>query len=311
MAETMEFPSKTRQFLNYVGITRSDPATDSQQAALFLPLDQISLRASQPRRYFSPQAMDSLVESIRVHGILQPLLVRSLENGLYELVAGERRYRAAQTLGVKEVPVALRHLSEEEAMAVSLLENLQREDLNPIEETEAILQLLSIHLDCSATEAIALLNQVAHLQKQGMEITNNVVRNQWEMVERLFTVVGRLTPDSFRSHRLPLLNLPDELLDVLRSGEIEYTKARILAQLKDEAQRQELLKVVLADNLSVREIKKRIASLQPPKSASLPTALPHRFREVYRRVKEVKVWEDPKKAKTLEKLLGQIESLID
>jgi len=71
-----------------------------------------------------------------------------------------------------------------------------------------------------------------HLQKQGAELTNNVVRNQWEIVEHIFAIVGRLTPDSFRSHRLPLLNLPKDILDTLSRGEIEYTKARTIALLK-------------------------------------------------------------------------------
>ncbi|AUB41822.1 parB, chromosome partitioning protein, ParB family [Nostoc flagelliforme CCNUN1] len=136
--------------------------------------------------------MESLVASIREHGILQPLLVRPLESGNYELIAGERRYRAAQTFGMEQVPVIIRHLNDQDAFQVALLENLQREDLNPVEETEAILQLLSIRLQCSQGEVISLLNHIANRQKQKTETTNNVVRNQWEMVEKIFSV--RVTP---------------------------------------------------------------------------------------------------------------------
>ncbi|MBD1865044.1 MULTISPECIES: ParB/RepB/Spo0J family partition protein [Trichocoleus] len=313
MADEMEFPNKTRQFLDFVGVTpnvllQEQEAEPSDQ---YLSLAQIHLPSQQPRRYFSPQAMDSLVASIREHGILQPLLVRPSLEGGYELLAGERRYRAAQTLKLEKVPVLIRDLADQDAIQVALLENLQREDLNPIEETEAILQLLSIRLECSPEEAVSLLNHVANLQKQGTEITNNVVRSQWELVEQIFSVIGRLSPDSFRSHRLPLLNLPEDVLHVLRQGQLEYTKARTIAQVKDVQERQQLLAETLEHNLSVREIKKHIHEIQPTKTTGVPSALPNRMKDVYRRVRQAKIWEDPKKAKTLEKLLGQLESLVE
>lgn len=311
MADEMEFPNKTRQFLDFVGVTRNAQPQEQETTGQHIALTQIHLPAQQPRRYFSAQAMEGLIASIREHGILQPLLVRPLNAGEYELVAGERRYRAAEALKLEQVPVVIRELEDQDAIQVALLENLQREDLNPVEETEAILHLLAIRLECSAEEVISLLHHVANLQKQGTEITNNVVRSQWELVERVFSVIGRLTPDSFRSHRLPLLNLPEDILRSLRQGDLEYTKARIIAQVKDEQQRQALLAEVLENNLSVRETKKRIQELQPSKPTGTPTALPNRMKEVYRRVKLAKIWEDPKKAKALEKLLGQLESLMD
>jgi ParB family chromosome partitioning protein len=317
MVDEVEFPNKTRQFLDFVGVTRSSQKPEGEDIEAvtdhFLSLDQVCLPAQQPRRYFEASAMESLVASIQEHGILQPLLVRPLKPGVYELVAGERRYRAAQQLKLDQIPVVIRDLDDQDAVQVSLLENLQREDLNPVEETEAILQLLSIRLECSSEEVVSLLNHVANLQKQGTAITNNVVRSQWEALERVFTVIGRLTPDSFRSHRLPLLNLPQDILDVLRQGQIEYTKARTLAQIKAADQRQALLEETLQKNLSVREIKKRLQS-QPSSSSDViasANTLPDRMREVYRKVKQAKVWEDSRKAKALEKLLGQIESLIE
>lgn len=309
MVDEVEFPNKTRQFLDFVGVTRSPQTPDIESTDHYLSFDQICLPSRQPRRYFEASAMESLIASIREHGILQPLLVRPLNTGAYELVAGERRYRAAQKLALEQIPVVIRDLDDQDAVQVSLLENLQREDLNPVEETEAILQLLSIRLECSSEEVVSLLNHVANLQKQGTEITNNVVRSQWETLERVFAVIGRLTPDSFRSHRLPLLNLPEDILEVLRQGQIEYTKARTLAQIKVASQRQALLEKTLQENLSVREIKKQLQSTQAEDSSSSVT-LSERMREVYRKVKQSK-WEDPRKAKALEKLLGQIESLME
>ncbi len=107
-------------------------------------LSDIHRQREQPRRYFDPQALQELVASIKVHGILQPLLVRPLPQGGYELVAGERRYRAASEAQLSEVPVVVKELDDESALSISLIENLQREDLNPLEETEGILQLLAI-----------------------------------------------------------------------------------------------------------------------------------------------------------------------
>lgn len=310
MVDEVEFPNKTKQFLDFVGVTRNGQPLDQETAEQFLSLDQIRLPAQQPRRYFSAQAMERLVASIHEHGILQPLLVRPLQSGFYELIAGERRYRAAQELQLEKIPVVIRELNDQDAVQVALLENLQREDLNPIEETEAILQLLAIRLDCSIEEVASLLNHVANLQKQGTEITNNVVRSQWQTIEHVFNVIGRLTPDSFRSHRLPLLNLPEDVLQVLRQGQIEYTKARMIAQLKAPEMRSQLLEEAVQSNLSVRDIKQRLQTVRLAKKPASPT-LPHQLREVYQKVKQAKVWEDPKKAKVLEKLLAQLDALTD
>lgn len=311
-----EFLNKTEEFLDFVGVSSVQPSSqlgDELQEEVYpsnhlLAISQIQLPAGQPRRYFSSRAMESLITSVRQHGILQPMLVRPMASDTYELVAGERRYRAAQAVGLTEVPVVIRDLTSQEAIQVALLENLQREDLNPIEETEAILQLLCLNLQCSREEVVSLLNQVAHIKKQGGEITNNVIREQWKAVEQLFNIVGRLTPDSFRSNRLPLLNLPDNILESLRQGKVEYTKARAIAQLKDEKERHKLLEKVVHEELSVREIRDYINTNRPPQHQD---DLLNRVNLAYKKMKQVKVWEDSQKRKLLEKLVLQLEELID
>ena len=120
-------------------------------------LSDIHRPKEQPRRYFDPTALQELVDSIKLHGILQPLLVRPLPKGGYELVAGERRYRAATEAQLSEVPVVIKELDDEAAWAISLIENLQREDLNPLEETEGILQLLAIKLKSEVEEVPRIL----------------------------------------------------------------------------------------------------------------------------------------------------------
>ena len=316
-----EFPTKTDEFLDFVEGTANsqiesqldNPRISATQYVSTLKqtllLTDIRLPQQQPRRYFSPQAMESLIASIKEHGILQPLLVRPLKlENCYELVAGERRYRAAQAVDLKEVPVVIRELTDLNAIQVGLLENLQREELNPIEETEALLQLLCVSLTSSKEEIISLLNQVAHIKKQNGDITNNVIREQWEKIEQVFKIVGKLTPDSFRSNRLPLLNLPNDILEALRQGYIEYTKARLIAQIKEEEQRKKLLQKVIEANLSLTEIRECVRSL---KLSPRKDTLAERVKLTYKKVNQAKLWENPKKRKALEKLLGQIEELID
>ena len=155
-------------------------------------IESISLPASQPRRYFDSQKLEQLTQSIKAHGILENLLVRPLENkeGSYELVAGERRYRAAQVAGLTSVPVTIRELADEEAFSIALVENLQREDLNPVEETEGIVTLLGIQLKESPEAITSLLYRMDNEQKK--KVTNNVIGNtEKQKIESVFASLGQ------------------------------------------------------------------------------------------------------------------------
>ncbi|MBD2132584.1 ParB/RepB/Spo0J family partition protein [Sphaerospermopsis sp. FACHB-1094] len=232
-------------------------------------IDKIRLPQKQPRHYFDPQKISKLANSIKEHGILQPLLVRPV-NGEYELIAGERRLRAAKEAGLAEVPIITKELSDLQSLQIALLENLQREDLNPVEETQGILELLCIELDLNTTEVISILNQAANAKKRNIELTENVLR-QLEIIESVLQSVGRFTAESFRTSRLPLLNLPDDVLEALRQGKLEYTKARAIAQIKDDGERRELLDKVINENLSLSEIKQLVKELKPGKTTPKET----------------------------------------
>lgn len=211
----------------------------------------IQLPTQQPRRYFDPQKLQQLAESILTHGILEPLLVRPLSDKHYELVAGERRYRAAKEIGLSEIPVVVRVLTDVQAIELALVENLQREDLNPVEETEGIITLLAHKLDIPSRKVSQLLHRLA---KQG---DNNVVGNEETriLVESVFRLVGKMSWESFASHRLPLLNLPNPILSALRAGKIEYTKARALARIKDPVKLAQLLNQAIAEKWSLSQIR--------------------------------------------------------
>jgi ParB family chromosome partitioning protein len=276
-------------------------------AAQVVAISSIRLPQQQPRRYFDPDKLEQLTISVKKLGILEPLLVRLLHPGEYELVAGERRYRAAQKAGLTEIPVVVRELTDEEALQLSLIENLQREDLNPVEETEAILQLLATQLSSSAEEARALLYRMQNEVKG--KVTQNVLGSQeGELVKTMFDSLGLMSWESFVSSRLPLLNLPDEVIEALRQGQIEYTKAQAIARLKDTHARQALLFEAIQENLSLKEILERIRLQRKPQEK--PQSLKIIFKETSNRLQKAKFWDNPKKQQALEKLLKQMEALL-
>ncbi|MBD2255771.1 ParB/RepB/Spo0J family partition protein [Nostoc parmelioides] len=340
---------------------------DSDQT---IPLDQISLPPNQPRRYFDPEALKQLTESIKQHGILQPLLVRPLDGEKHELVAGERRYRAAQEIGLQVVPVVIRELDDNAAFQLALIENLLREDLNPVEETEGILQLLALKLGRSIEDIPPLLRRLQHERKVAANSSNNVigkpesasdntvqddvvkdesenlapdnnvigsqesdsektsnnvigkdenheqqgsplVNPDLEVVEKVFEGLGLMTWESFANNRLPLLNLPEDILDVLREGSLEYTKAKAIAQIQKLDERVAFLAQAIANNWSLSEIRQRISEKKVV--ASTPDTDSNNYKERFTaattKLRKSRIWSDPKKRKQIEKLLSQLEAL--
>ena len=273
-----------------------------------IPIEEIVLPSSQPRRYFDAETLSQLSASISQFGVLEPLLVRPTNNNLYELVAGERRLRASKMAGLTSVPVVIRSLNDEDAWQLSLIENLLREDLNPLEETEGILQLLAIQLDESIPSVVKLLNRMQNEVKG--KVTPNVMGSQnSQIIESVFQDLGLMNWQSFVKNRLPLLKLPPDILEVLRSGQLDYTKAIAIAKVKDEAMRESLLEEVIEKSLSLSEIRQRVAEINQiikPQEDTLKSGLDN----TYRLIKSSKIWDNTKKRRQLEKLLVQIEKLV-
>ncbi|WP_308189168.1 ParB/RepB/Spo0J family partition protein [Nostoc mirabile] len=213
------------------------------------------------------QKLEELSRSIQKLGILEPLLIRPLPSGDYELVAGERRLRASQMAGLTEVPVVVRDIDDITTYQVRLVENLQREDLNPLEETEGILELLAIQMQITQEEVSSHLNRMRNVcdryKQENSELRHNVMSQpQTKIIEELFASLGRMSWESFVKNRLPLLNLPADVLEVLRSGNLEYTKARAIARLQNEDTRKQLLEDAKVLNLSLSEIKRKIQEIE-------------------------------------------------
>ncbi|BAY87939.1 ParB family protein (plasmid) [Calothrix parasitica NIES-267] len=296
------------------GATPSDTPNKNDAPSSSIAISAIKLPESQPRRYFDPNKLEKLSYSIKELGILEPLLVRPLPKNNYELVAGERRFKAAQMAGLTEVPVIVREMNDAITHKVRLVENLQREDLNPLEETEGILELLAMQLDTSLDVVISYLTKMRNVcdryKDEENEVRHNVMsQTETKVIEELFASLGKMGWDSFVKNRLPLLKLPQDVINALREGKIEYTKARAIAKVKDEKKRQDLIEVAIAEKLSLTQINERV------KAANQVAAPVHPLKERYKialpRLQKSKVWDNPKKQKALEKLLTQIEALVD
>lgn len=273
---------------------------------LVAPLDKIVLpKTPQPRRYFKPEAMQSLVNSVNKNGVLQNIVLRPIGDN-YELVAGERRYRAAIDAGLTEVPAIIREMSDSEALEFTLTENLQREDLNLLEETEGTLDLLALKLKTNREGVITVLNKLSNIHR-GKATDNSVREEDKQTINEVFARTTKITPEAFRVHRLPLLNLHPDILEALRTGSIEYTKAKEINKLESPEDRKQLLEDTIDMSLSLLEVRKQVQAKKPK---SKQPKLQTRLEDAYKQARKSKVWEDPNKQKKLESLLAELEALL-
>ena len=210
------------------------------KSSLFLPISQVESCASQPRKQFDPDALADLADSIRQHGIIQPLTVRKLQSGYYQIIAGERRWRAARMAGLSQVPVVVIEADDLKAMELAMIENLQREDLNPMEEAEGYHTLM---------------------EQYGL--------TQEETSQR----VGKSR--SAVANALRLLNLCKEVRALVEEGKLTGGHARALVPLTADMQ-QKAAAVIVKDDLSVRQTEllvKKLTAKKKDKPAKDPTAV--------------------------------------
>lgn len=221
-----------------------------------ISLSQVVLNPNQPRRYLDEGALAALTDSIRQHGVLEPILVRQAGEK-FELIAGERRTRAAQAAGLEAIRAVVLDLDETQALEIAIIENLQREDLNPVEETDAILRLLSVRLEKPIPAVLEVIRQI-YDESRGRGGNNVISTVEKDRVVKIFLSLGRFTPASFHTNRVPLLDMPADLIKVVREGKLHYTKARKLARVQDLAIRAFILQRVLSEGLSVADLDQAI-----------------------------------------------------
>ena len=208
------------------------------EAVTRLPLQKVEPNPGQPRQDFDPEALQLLADSIATHGVLQPLTVRAVGDGYYQIIAGERRWRAARLAGLTEVPVNVVEADDRTVMEMALIENLQREDLNPIEEAQGFRTLME---DYGLTQ------------------------------EQAAARVGKSRPAV--ANALRLLALDERLTEQVRSGALSPGHARALLSLKDETLRRQAAQRVLALQLSVRQTETLCRTMEKKQSAPAPAPL--------------------------------------
>lgn len=272
---------------------------------------EIGFSPLNPRTYFDPQKLEELAASFNEHEMLTPVIVRPItgKDTPYELVAGERRIRAAQLAGIKEVEVKIRELSDRQALAIALEENFNREDLNPIEETVAILNLLSLDLNLERDEITSYLYKM----NKGRDVPNDFK----EQVDKTFESIKNLTVSTFIKDRLRLLKLPLEILDAIQKGNLQYTKGILIARIKDKESRNKLLREAIEQKLTIVQIKEKIAKSTGDKKSfnyqDLPTdELVQNVKQTYSKLsRNKKVWQDPRNRSKIESLLKSLNKLLD
>lgn len=206
-----------------------DNSFDEDEGITTLKLTDIEPNKSQPRKNFDVEALNTLADSIRQNGIIQPLLVRSMPDGTYQIVAGERRWRAAKMAGLTEVPVYIKELSDIQAQQIALIENLQRENLNPIEEANGYKELMD---------------------RFGMT------------QEDVARVVGKAR--SSIANSLRLLSLPPIISEMVSSNELSAGHCKVLLGVKDNKDMVELAHRAAGKDVSVREMERMVKSLNKP-----------------------------------------------
>jgi len=220
---------------------------DKEGGIIFIDINEMKPNTNQPRKSFNDEKIEELAKSIEMHGIIQPIMVRDSRNG-YEIVAGERRWRAARRAGLKKVPCLIRELDEQQNMLIAIIENMQREDLNPIEEALALEEMIKTH---GLTQ------------------------------EEVSRSIGKSRP--YITNSLRLLKLPEKVRGYVLEGNLTNGHARAIAGMKDKEKQIEAADKAVSEGWSVREIE-RFTNGEPEEVKKRPKARP---REKKREIKEI------------------------
>ena len=208
-----------------------DPVLQNQgEGSVSLPISQVEPGLNQPRKRFDPDSLSELADSIRIHGVIQPLTVRRLSSGYYQIIAGERRWRAAKQAGLDEIPAVIIEADDRKVMELGLIENLQREELNPAEEARGYQTLM--------TEYGLTQEQVAQRMGKSRPAVTNALR---------------------------LLNLPEDLMALVEDGSLSAGHARALLGAPNQTLQRQAAKAVLEKGLSVRQTEALVKALQKEK----------------------------------------------
>ena len=213
-----------------------ETTTETEKDVKKIKITQIEPNKAQPRTDFDEEKIEELADSIREYGLIQPIVVKLNKNGYYTIIAGERRWRAARKAGLKEVPAVIKDVSEQTEKEITLIENIQREDLNALEEAAGIKELMDVY-----------------------GLTQEDVAKK----------IGRSRPAV--ANILRLLNLPEEIQKLVKEGTLSQGHARALLSVEDKVKAQEIAKLIIAQDMSVRQTEAYIANLSKVRTVKKPT----------------------------------------
>lgn len=232
------------------GKTKKEKSSENQSGETIVNITKVEPNREQPRKNFDEDALEELAESIKQFGLLQPILVQDRKT-YYEIIAGERRWRAAKKAGLKEIPVIIKNLTEQEIVEISLIENIQREDLNPIEEAQAFKRLL--------TEFNLKQDEVAERVAKSRTAVTNSMR---------------------------LLKLCDNVQQMIIDGMISTGHARALISIEDPEQQYLIAQRIFDEKLSVRDVEKLVKNLNQPPKEKKPVVIDKSLEAVYQDIEE-------------------------
>lgn len=279
--------------------------------SLLIPVSEIQAlelpgNLKQPRLYFDPIKLERLRESIRKHGVLEPILVRPKIDGGYETVSGERRWRSCRELGYETIPAIIREMSDEMALEAALIAHLLNEEITAIEQTESILSLLSLHLNVSIEDIKAGLYKANNSKIRGTENSRIFSQEEIETISNILSEFG-MKLSSFVSNRLPMLNLSPKILEAVRQGKLSPTNAVILnrqhPELHDELVEQ-------AEGLTKEDVMALVKEVALEQSEEKPMPPPSLSDQVFARIKSVRKKKALLASTLVQKKLAQIDSIL-
>lgn len=321
-------PKKKEDFTN--GVSLKDSLLDfketeeliaTQSEIVNISLDNVVLPPKQARRYFDETKLKTLADNIKKVGLLQFPVIRKRSDGKFDLIAGERRVRAGKIAELSTITCRIIECDDKTAKEIQLVENLKREDLNAWEETRAIMDLLCTELDIEEKVVKQLLSRMnneqsgrasklTRIQNEDNSNHNVMLTERINTIKALFDSMGLMTWESYVKNRLPLLNLYEDVTENLATGKIEYTKAKVINKIKDDAKRIEILNEAVTQKLSLEQIKAIIPKpiIQTNESE---------FKQAKKRVANIgkkinaKLWKDTDKALELDSLISKLEKLLE
>ncbi|MGD1904770.1 MAG: ParB/RepB/Spo0J family partition protein [Leptolyngbyaceae cyanobacterium] len=298
-------------FLLSTGIDEPEANPDHETNVQWLDLNQIQTRP-QPRRYFDTQKLQELASSFTTQGFKGAINVRPVGQSAYELVAGERRYRAAKLANLDKVRCFVDNYTEQEALRFALAENLLREDLSKLEEIEGILQLIEVEHNIAPEYTIKLIQSEGHHRKQtGGNVSPS---KEFQQVEAILNYFG-IKVETFRTKYLKGLNLPDTIKQAHLEGKLAFNAALELGKIKDETTREILLNEALTDALSFRDLqaKTREVLANKPAQVQSSTSPLQALSEAYQRLKRSKAVKklNAQQTKKLQKIQTLMEALVE